>query len=161
MSSREASIDADETAVTLEKKLVSPGIKALEDTLNAVQSGKTNGKPQEGPSSYAPLIKKEHAKISWDLSAVEIDRKVRALIRRGAFCATMDGQILKILSARPLEDSARKKPGTVSRIDGGNGFVIECGKGSLLVQRVRPEGKNEMDAWDYLQGHPVALGEPL
>ena len=158
-SRREVGLSPDETSLTLKKKLIPLGIEALEETLRTIGTGRTRGEPQAGASTYAPKIKKEDARIDWRASAAEIDRKVRALALLGAFCAAPDGKVLKIISARPLEGPANGDPGTVASIDGKNGFVIKCGTGSLLVTRVRPEGKNEMDAWPYLQGHPLKPGD--
>ncbi len=158
MSRREVLIAPDDTAITLENKLVPAGLETLEDTLKAIDEGKLVGQKQEGPSTYAPLIKKEDAKISWNDSAQEIDRKIRGLLRIGAFCSTENGEIIKICKASPLESSNSKNPGTVTKIDGKNGIVIECGKGALQVIRIQPQGKKEMDAWAYLQGHPMKPG---
>jgi methionyl-tRNA formyltransferase len=156
---REVELTPDETTVTLEQKLISPGIKVLEETLQALQSGRTRGEPQLGNSTYAPKIQKENAKIDWRAPAVEIDRKIRALIRLGAFCIAPNGKILKILSARPLKNSSNRDVGTVADIDRKNGFVIKCGVGNLLVTRVQPEGKKEMNAGSYLQGHALKPGD--
>ena len=159
MARREVAISPEDTAITLEQKLIPLGIETLEDTLRMIEKGKVFGKPQEGPSSYAPLLKKEDARIDWKFSSQEIDQKIRALIRLGAFCQTEDGKTLKILSAKPLKDSGSQQPGAILSIDGKNGFVVKCGSGSLLVLRVQPEGKREMDAWSFLQGHRLKVGE--
>ena len=159
MSVREIQISPEDNSVTLERKLIPPGIETLAETLMMVEKGTSSGKPQEGTPSAAPLIKKEDARISWQAPADEIDRKIRALIRLGAFCRTPVGKTLKLLEAKPLKDSGNQSPGTVASIDGKLGFVVKCGSGSLLIRRVRPEGKNEMDAWSFLQGHRLKVGD--
>lgn len=158
-SRREVELAPDETAFTLEQKLIPLGIETLEETLRAIESGRTHGESQSGISTYAPRIKKEDAKIDWQAPAQETDRKIRALIRLGAFCAAPDGKTLKILLAKPVESALPGDIGTVAGIDGKNGFVIKCGSGGLRILRVQPEGKKEMDAWSYLQGHSLKPGD--
>ena len=98
---KEISISSEDTAITLEQNLVPLGLEALEETLKIIESGQSQGKPQSGTSSYAPLIRKEDARIHWDRTAKEIDCQVRALIRLGTFCQLQDGKVLKILEAHP------------------------------------------------------------
>ena len=83
---------------------------------------------------------------------------MRALIRIGANCLSPEGKTLKILSARPEGNDRNPDPGVLAGVDEGKGFVIKCGQGSLLVLRVQPEGKKEMGAWPYLQGHSLKAG---
>ena len=157
-SKREVALAEDETAVSLEAKLIPPGLDAMDETLQKIKSGNLTGEPQKGTATAAPRIQKEDAKINWSSPALDIDRKIRALARLGAFCTAPDGKNLKILAARPMGNSPNLDPGTLAGIEDKKGFVIKCGQGSLLVLRVRPEGKNEMDAWAYLQGHAFKPG---
>lgn len=41
----------------------------------------------------------------------------------------------------------------------GEGFVVACGEGSLLVTRVQPESKSIQRAYDYLQGARLTVGD--
>ncbi len=159
MSRREVPLAEDETAVTLENKLVALGLETLKETLQKVSQGVLNGAAQQGPSSYAPLLKKEDAQIHWSAPAEDIGRKIRGLVRMGAFCLTPEGETLKITAARPLAGSGSGDSGAFIKIDGREGFVVKCGSGSLLVTRVQPQGKKEMEAWAFLQGHPLKPGD--
>ncbi|UCG94910.1 MAG: hypothetical protein JSW13_05875 [Candidatus Aerophobus sp.] len=51
------------------------------------------------------------------------------------------------------------KPGKIVGIRKGEGFVVACGEGSILVTRVQPEGKPIQKAYDYLQGALLTVGD--
>ncbi len=158
---KETPISPEEDSISLEKKLIPLGISCLTETLDLVKSGRNSGTPQgNSPSPYARLLKKEDAKISWESSAIEIHRKIRALIRMGPFCILANGKILKILRAQVVDSSVDSSAefGTVIKIERGVGFVIICKEGSLLILEVQPEGKNKMNAWSFLQGHKIQEG---
>lgn len=175
-------ISPNDNAITLEEKLIPLGISALEELMSQIQNGKIKEKPQVGELTFAPLIKKEDAEIDWNKPAEEIARKVRALIRLGAFCRLPNDKILKIhcaeLQNAPIqlppkslqEDAAIPKesgrdfssqdlPGTLCGLEKGRGFFVKCDVGTLLIIKVQLEGKKEMDAWTFLQGSRLQIGE--
>ena len=42
--------------------------------------------------------------------------------------------------------------GTTEIID-GKSFGVYCGQGALLIERLKPAGKNEMDARSFINGY--------
>ena len=159
---KEIKIEERENAVTLEKKLIPAGISALEEMITQIENGKLKEKAQEGTPSYAPLLKKEDLKIAWTKSAEEIDRQIRALVRLGAYSALPNGKILKIVQAEILENNAQESknpPGEIVGVAKGKGFIVKCGLRSLLLRRVQLEGKIPTDAWSFLQGSRLKIGE--
>lgn len=180
VAQKEIEILPSDNAVTLEERLILLGIQTLQETLLALKNGTLSEKPQIGESSYAPLIKRENAKIDWNKPAEEIARQVRALVKIGAFTCLPSNKILKILKAEPSpspsssplkgeEIQPSSSPpagegwgeGKICGIEKGQGFFVKCKIGTVLVTKVQLEGKKEMDAWSFLQGSRLKIGEQL
>lgn len=108
-------------------------------------------------STYAPMLKKEDGKIAWDNYATEIDRQIRALNPwPGTF--TMNGdKRLKILEASPEDASSESAPGTLLDAKG----LICCGKGTLRVRRIQPDGGKPMDIGAAINGGYLKIGDVL
>ena len=70
----------------------------------------------------------------------------------------MAGKILKILECEVVVDSSNTKVGTVIKIIKGVGFVVKCSKDALLITKVQPESKNQMSAFDFLNGVQIKVG---
>jgi methionyl-tRNA formyltransferase len=41
----------------------------------------------------------------------------------------------------------------------GDGIVVACGEGSVVVREVQPPGKRRMNAADWVRGRGVAVGD--
>ena len=143
---------------TLFEKLTPIGIKAVDNTLALLSSGKTAGTPQTGEPSYAPCIKKEDGKILWDRSAKEIFDLVRGLkLWPGAYTSIgsgqMQGKMLKLLKTTTVPQIGAVRPaGKIVELVKQKGFIVQCGQGCLLIEQVHVENKNPSDAWSFIQG---------
>ncbi|MFQ5866391.1 MAG: methionyl-tRNA formyltransferase [bacterium] len=164
---RKISIDPDDNYLSLLNKLCEVGIILLEETLNLIREGRVSAHPQNNSGiSYAPFLKKRNGKINWNDSSGKILNRIRALNPwPGTYIKVNGGKKVKILEAKitPLPVEANKgdlpKPGEIVEIRKGEGFVVACGEGGLLVTRVQPEGKPIQRAYDYLQGARLTVGD--
>ena len=77
--SRSVAIETDDDAQSLFNKLIPLGVLALEDALCDLEAGKTHRAPQTGEPSLAPLIKKEDARLSLQMTAFEIHNLARGM----------------------------------------------------------------------------------
>lgn len=112
---------------------------------------------KEGATT-APKIDKSEGKIKWEESSLNIFNRIRALcLSPGTFCELGDRR-LRINKA--VMSSGCGLPGELIRIDGGLP-VIACGKGSLKLLNVQPEGKNAQKADDWLRGSRIKVGDIL
>lgn len=167
---KEIAVSVHDNSITLEEKLIPLGIVTLQDTLKLINTGQVRERPQSGEATFAPLIKKEDTRINWNRPAEEIARQVRAFICPGAFCRLPDGKLLKILraepsasasSADPMDQSLSLDPGSICAVEHNRGFLVKCALGTLSVIKVQLEGKKETDAWSFLQGHKLQIGDRL
>jgi methionyl-tRNA formyltransferase len=51
--------------------------------------------------------------------------------------------------------------GKVTEIRKGKGFVVQTGKGLLLIKEVQPAGKKLQSGWDFVNGMRIVIGESL
>ena len=66
--------------------------------------------------------------------------------------------MVKFISAEYSDKSHNKAVGEVISLDGGR-IEIACGKGSILLTRLLPEGKGRMDSLGFINGRRVAVGD--
>lgn len=164
---KKISIDPEDNYLTLQNKLCEAGVVLLEETLNLIREGRVSGHSQDSSGiSYAPLLKKSDGQINWNDSSRRILNRIRALNPwPGTYIKIKSGKKVKILEAKiiPVPVEADKggfpKPGKIVEIRKGEGFVVACGEGSLLVTRVQPENKSIQRAYDYLQGARLTVGD--
>ena len=110
--------------------------------------------PEEGVT-YAAKLTKADGKVDWRRSAAELDRQIRALNPWPGTYATMGGEIVKLLAARPVSGSG--PPGRVLAPD----FTVSCGEGALLVERAQRAGRPAMSGAEFLRGVPDGLNLTL
>lgn len=164
---RKVSIDLDDNYESLLAKLCGAGVTLLEKTLILIKEGRVSPYPQaDSGASYAPFLKKSDGQINWNESSRRILNRIRALNPwPGTYIKVNGGKKVKILEVKitpvPLEvnKGGFPKPGEIVEIRKGEGFVVACGEGSLLVTRVQPESKSIQRAYDYLQGARLTVGD--
>ena len=159
-------LDAEEDAISLEKKMVPTGIELLRELLPKIDRGEVTETEQTANATVAPVLNKSDAKINWNSEAEKIHNQVRAWVCLGAYTLLPNGKKLKILKAAVYDDPAlpltlteKSAPGQVILTLKNKGFVVKCKVRNLLVLQVQPEGKKEMDAWSFLQGRALELGQ--
>ena len=151
-ASSEVSLACDETKGTLSEKLIRAGIALLVETLPRIASGEIEPEPQtEGEATYAPKVGKEEARLSFDMAATKIHRKIRAFNPSPGAFTTLDGRKLKVFSASPLETRSDATPGTVVHVDKHHA-VVKAKVGALSLKRVQLESKKAMDITSFLNG---------
>lgn len=156
---KETDILPQDNSQTLFKKLTDIAAEALKDFLQKAETQTYTKTPQIGEPSFAPLISKEQTFISFEKqTASQINNLVRALASGApsfAKAVTPEGQIVQIIKASlttPPQNIKTGKPGALVSIERKAGFFVQCIEGVLLVETVRPAGKNLMPAFAYING---------
>lgn len=150
-----------ETARELEVRLAVLGAELLLGTLARIDSV-VRVKQDDARATLAPKIKKEDGRIRWELNAVTVDRKVRALAERPGVYTFFGGRRINLLRGRDLESGGRAaEPGQVIAV-GKTGLTVACGSGTAyLVEDLQPEGKNAMSAYVFSLGTKIDPGDSL
>ncbi len=152
-------IEAKDNAVTLREKLVGQGIELMEEFLRKLEQGDCSPVPQSGEVLMAPQLTKEDGRIRWgQRSALDIVNLIRGTYEWPGAFGILKGQRVKIRRAEAeIQQSGR--PGEITAVEKGRGFLVKCSPDSLWVLRVQPEGKKEMDASDFWNGARLAVGD--
>lgn len=150
-----------ETARELEVRLAVLGAELLLGTLARIDSV-VRVKQDDARATLAPKIKKEDGRIRWELNAVTVDRKVRALAERPGVYTFFGGRRINLLRGRDLESGGRAaEPGQVIAV-GKTGLTVACGGGTaFLVEELQPEGKGPMAAHVFSLGTRIGPGDSL
>jgi methionyl-tRNA formyltransferase len=155
---REIAIEARETAGTLHDKLARAGAVLIVDVLGRLHRDHglaSTPQPGEGVT-YAPKIGRDDARIDWSRDADAIDRQVRAFDPSpGAFTA-LEGRLLKVWRADPIDCEPGIPPGTV--LSAANELVVACGRGALRVLALQLAGGKRMDARAFASRRSLESG---
>lgn len=113
-------------------------------------------------ATYAKKIKKEDAQIDWQKSARTIHNLVRGLYKSPSAHCFFRGKLVKIMETRVVDDEIPVnfvgEAGEILKIS-KEGIEVATEKGILLVVKVKPEGKGEMQARDWSNGVKITRGE--
>ncbi len=157
----EVPVPEDEDAVGLSARLSALGAEKLLETLDQLERGGIEAKPQEhDKATYAPMLKKEEGEIDWGSDPRSIHNMVRGLLPWPCAYTFFGSKILKILKSTYRFEEHALGFGTMSRTDGG--LAIACRQGFLLPQVLQVEGKKAVDARAFsngLRASRVMLGD--
>jgi methionyl-tRNA formyltransferase len=105
------------------------------------------------------MIEKEQGRIDWGTPAVEIARRVRAFNPWPSAFTRLDGKLLKIHRARPVDDRATSAPGTV--VAAAEAIRVATGAGVLEIDELQLEGRKRLGAAEFARGGSLAVGARL
>ncbi|MFK7805514.1 MAG: methionyl-tRNA formyltransferase [Anaerolineae bacterium] len=157
-------LDPAETASTLHDKLAQQGYDMLTKHLSAILSGNIDRQKQDDTlATYAPKIEKIDGKIDWSQSAVEIERRHRAMTPWPGSFTSWKGKNLRI-HAVALPDQSHLalelgEPGTVVKTELGIGVVAS--DGVVILDTIQLEGKKRTSPADFVNGRPEFVGSRL
>ena len=156
-------IDPRDTSESLGTKLAEAGADLLMETLSLWFGHRLVPHPQGEEATYTKSISKTDGEIDWNLSATEIERRIRALYPWPGCYTHWQGKILKIQEAIALPSSGEEQPGVVMSMPLGSEAPVGVGTGEgiLGLQRVQMEGKRIMSADEFLRGQKGFIGQQL
>ncbi|MBR2525075.1 methionyl-tRNA formyltransferase [bacterium] len=122
----------------------------IEKTLiGLVEKTITPEKQCENGVCMANKLTKEECKIDWSKSAHELHNLVRGIYQCPSAYFNFNDKIIKVLETEVM--GGKGSEGEFINIS-KEGVEVACGDGSLLLKRVKPEGKGEMSARDWYNG---------
>jgi methionyl-tRNA formyltransferase len=156
---KDTPIAPEDTAEMLAPRLAATGAELLVETLNRLQAGKIDPRPQNhSQASLAPILKKENGEMDFHLTATEIYNRLRGFQPwPGAFTG-FRGKNLNVWAAKPVPYAAARGELRVE----GNRLIVGCGEGTALeLLEVQPEGKKRISVLDFIHGYRPRNGEQL
>ncbi|MBI5742421.1 MAG: methionyl-tRNA formyltransferase [Candidatus Niyogibacteria bacterium] len=155
---------ADLKFAELETRLADLGGRMLTKTIPSWLDNKITPHEQDhAGATITKKITKEDGRIDWQTSAEQIRRRILALnpwpgtysfIDRGG---NQERLIISEATLLPNTGDQKRQRGEIFAYE--KSFAVATGDGALLIWRVKPEGKNEMTATEYLRGHKEFLGK--
>jgi UDP-4-amino-4-deoxy-L-arabinose formyltransferase / UDP-glucuronic acid dehydrogenase (UDP-4-keto-hexauronic acid decarboxylating) len=145
VAQKSCSIDDDDTALTLYRKLVPLGAEIIREYHPLIVTGRAPRLKQDlAQGSYFGRRRPEDGRIDWRWPARRIFNLVRAVTHPypGAFCYA-NGRKLFIWEARiAREDGIRGAPGEIIG-ETDTGIEVAAGQGSVVVTRAQFEAQSE------------------
>ena len=110
--------------------------------------------------TYAYNIKREEEKIDFNKTAREVFNQIRGMYPFPVAYTTLNGEVIKICEVR-IGNSSKGKPGEIIETS-KDGISVMCKDKNIIIIRLKPSGKKEMTAKDYLNGkNKTIVGEIL
>lgn len=155
-------LSGTETKPKLYEALAKLGANLLVTKLPSILDGSLTSVPQDATQvTLAGMIAKADGALDCSRSAVELDRQVRAYLGWPGSRLTINEDVLIVTAAHPGDsepfvnaDGNGATPGTPFLTTGGN-LAVVTGHGELILDRVKPAGKQEMTGSAYVAGHPL------
>jgi methionyl-tRNA formyltransferase len=177
-------IEDAEDAGALGARLAAIGAEALSAAVATLAAGRVLPREAQDPgrATYAPRIPRDAGRLTLALSAEEIVRRVRGYSPDpGAFFEMPGGRLLVARAATQEAEPPRSvppspgdepratgasagspvRPGTILAVDRERGVLVALREGAIRLVRVRPSGRREMAAADFVNGARLKPGDHL
>ena len=146
----------------IHNKLSIIGSELLLETLPSIFEGTNERiKQDESEVTFAYNIKKEEEKLDFTKTAIEVHNHIRGLYPFPTSYTTLNGEIIKICESRIGEKKNGECGEIVSVYEDGLGVM--CQDKEVIISKLKPAGKKEMSARDFVNGRGKnkLLGEKL
>lgn len=153
----ECAIEHSDTSASLYEKLAQLGPKALTDTLTLMAKNEHQAlKQNDGLATYAHKLDKAEAELDWQLTASELDRKIRAYIPWpvAQFTFTQGDEKqhrIRVWQASVLNTETTEPAGTIISAD-KNGITVATAQGIICLEVLQLPNKKSLAVKDVLNG---------
>jgi methionyl-tRNA formyltransferase len=148
---RRVAIEPRQNAGELSERLAREGAVLLVETLRRLGSGDLKARPQTGEPTFSKPIRRDDGRIEWEMTAEEIERRLRAFTPWPGVFAFLGKERIKVLDAESVRDGSEEAPGTLVARDGG--ALAVAGQGSALrLLKVQRAGRKPISGEEFLRG---------
>lgn len=155
----ECQIEITDTSASLYEKLAQLGPKALIETLTLMATDYHQAISQNNElATYAHKLDKTEAELDWQLTACELDRKIRAYIpwpvAQLTYAETSQNNKqhrIRVWQASVKEIETNQLPGTIISVD-KNGIVVATKKNAICLEVLQLPNKKALPVKDILNG---------
>lgn len=155
------SITEDMTAGQLHDALMELGSKTLRQTLADLKNGVVHRTPQDSTlSTYAPILKKEMAKVNWNKSASEISCLIRGFDPWPVAYTHYQDQVMKLFSPTIEPYKGTASPGTILEVT-KLGILVATASQAIRVSEIQMPNGKRMPVSSYVLGNALEVGTVL
>lgn len=157
----ECDIDDTDTSANLYEKLAKLGPQALIKALNLMakpsyKATEHNILQNNELATYAHKLTKEEAELNWQLSACQLNRKIRAYIpwpvAHFTFFESEEKQHkIRVLQSSVMPYSGSEVVGTIVECS-KQGITVVTSQGALQIEKMQLPGKKALPVQDILNG---------
>jgi methionyl-tRNA formyltransferase len=148
--------------VQLTQELLEVSNALLSEILPLYQEGAIQPVPQTSSisqtkePSYSRRLSKADGALDWHKPAVQLEREVRAYIEWPRSYTKL-GDVEVIVTAAHVIKRPSQKPGTLEVLRSSGELLIHCAKDCLSIDSLKPAGKKEMTAAEFIRGYGSRL----
>lgn len=144
-------LTGNESKAELTRHLQQLGGKLLLEVLPFIADGSLKARAQPHPdrATYSHLLMKEDGVIDWNKPAKQIEREIRAFLGWPGSRATLFGKDVIVTQAHVSKESGTAGQTEVKEKE----MLVYTSSGSLVIERLKPAGKNEMTAAEFIRGY--------
>lgn len=163
LSKKEVEILDDDNSETLMEKLAVIGGELLVETLDKIENGTAEYKPQDHTqATFTKMLKKENSFLNFSLSAESLHNFVRAYNPNPSAHFVFGGDVFKVLKTAVYNLPAPAgKEGEVVISSSKQGLVVACKDGFLEIVILQAQNGKVMSAKSYLNGKAIPIGTLL
>lgn len=145
-------IQPNDDAQDLHDRLAALGPSSLLAALDQIAEDGLHGEKQDDSlATYAHKLSKDEARIDWSHPAAKLHRQVRAFNPYPVAFTELDGERLRIFTAKPEPLAHKQPPGTLLPAPGR--LLVACGDDSALeLLNLQLPGKKALSAAVILNG---------
>lgn len=148
-------IDNITTTPELTQSLITLSDKLLQDYVPKFIAGKIKPKAQPHPERaiYSKKLVKTDGKIDWSKPAQQIQQQVRAFLGwPGSYTNIFNKDVILL----DVTDTRNNNFGEIGEIQVNKALgtlEVQCGTGTIFVNKLKPASKNEMTIKNFLSGY--------
>ena len=145
-------ITPDMTCMELFEICATKSPELLEKTLIGLANKTLIPEPQCNDGvCYANKLSKDECLIDWNNSAEDIHNLVRGIYKCPGAYFIYQEKIIKVMETTVVDKEKTGPNGKFINIS-KNGIDVQTGKGIIRLIKIKPEGKGEMNAFDWSNG---------
>lgn len=114
----------------------------------------------ESNVTFTKKMTKEDKNLDFNKCAFDVHNKVRAMCGINTTQFMFQNKIIKVLETKEFNLNEKTKAGEVLNVS-KEGILIGCLNSSILIKKVKPEGKKEMSAYDWSLGSKIKKGDVI
>lgn len=155
----EIELDNNTNYEILSKKISDVSPELIKRTLKGLYSKTLSPiKQNDSCATYTKKTEKKDKALNFEYDACTVHNKIRALCGANTTHFHYNGKLVKVFESKQVEYKMSKTPGEVLDIN-KNGILIGCLNDAVLIETVKPEGKNLMSAYSWSLGSKIQKGD--
>lgn len=154
-------ITPEMTAGQLHDALMNLGSATLRKTLTDLKEGVVKRAPQDSAlATYAPILKKEMAKVNWDKPAEAISCLIRGFDPWPVAYTHYQEQVMKLYAPTVEPYKGTASPGTILEV-AKSGILVATGDQAIRISDIQMPNGKRMSVSSYVLGNTIEVGTVL